>query len=57
MPELLEDLFRNNGENKQQVKDRILARLQRKNNNLTATQKYDIIERLNGVDLKSYIKN
>ena len=24
MPELLEDLFRNNGENKQQVKDRIL---------------------------------
>lgn len=56
MPELLEDLFRNNGENKQQVKDRILARLQRKNNNLTATQKYDIIERLNGVDLKSYIK-
>lgn len=56
MPELLEDLFRNDGENKQQVKDRILARLQRKNNSLTATQKYDIIERLNGVDLKSYIK-
>ena len=33
--ELLEDLFRNSEENKQPVKDRILARLQRKNNNLT----------------------
>lgn len=32
MQELLEDLFRNSGESKQLTKDRILARLQRKNN-------------------------
>lgn len=55
MPELLEDLFRNSGEKKQQVKDRILARLQRKNNNLTSEQKYDVIERLDGIDLKTYV--
>ena len=55
IPELLEDLFRNSGENKQQVKDRILARLQRKNNNLTSEQKYDISERLDGIDLKTYV--
>lgn len=56
IPELLEDLFRNDGECKQQIKDRILARLQRKNNNLTFEQKYDISERLNGIDLKTYVK-
>lgn len=55
MSELLEDLFRNSGENKQQVKDRILARLQRKSNNLTSEQKYDISERLDGIDLKTYV--
>lgn len=55
MPELLEDLFRNSGENKQQVKDRILARLQRKNNDLTSEQKYDISERLDGINLKTYV--
>ena len=55
IPELLEDLFRNGGENKQQVKDRILARLQRKNNNLTPGQKYDVTERLGGIDLKTYV--
>ena len=55
MPELLEDLFRDSGENKQPVKDRILARLQRKSNALTSEQKYDISERLNGIDLKTYI--
>lgn len=55
MPELLEDLFRNSGEKKQQVKDRILARLQRENNNLTSEQKYDVIERLDGIDLKTYV--
>ena len=55
MSELLEDLFRYSGENKQPVKDRILARLQRKNNNLTPEQKYDISERLDGIDLKTYV--
>ncbi len=56
MSELLEDLFRDSGENKQQVKDRILAKLQRKNNNLTSEQKYDVTERLGGVDLKTYVR-
>lgn len=55
MAELLEDLFRNSEENKQPVKDRILARLQRKNNDLTSAQKYDISERLSGIDLKTYV--
>lgn len=55
MSELLEDLFRDSGENKQPVKDRILARLQRKNNDLTPEQKYDISERLGGIDLKTYV--
>lgn len=54
MQELLEDLFRNSGESKQLTKDRILARLQRKNNNLTSEQKYDVSERLDGIDLKTY---
>lgn len=54
MAELLEDLFRISGENKQQIKDRILAKLQRKNSSLTPEQRYDISERLNGMDLKAY---
>lgn len=56
MPELLEDLFRPSDASKQPIKDRILARLQRKNNNLTTEQKYEISERLNGMDLKAYTK-
>lgn len=56
MPELLEDLFRPSDVSKQPVKDRILARLQRKNNNLTSEQKYEVSERLNGKNLKSYVK-
>ena len=56
MPELLEDLFRPTETSKQQIKDRILARLQRKNNNLTVDQKYEVSERLNGSDLKAYTK-
>lgn len=56
MPELLEDLFRPTETSKQQTKDRILARLQRKNNNLTVEQKYEVSERLNGSDLKAYTK-
>lgn len=56
MPELLEDLFRPSDVSKQPIKDRILARLQRKNNNLTSEQKYEVSERLNGKNLKAYIK-
>ena len=56
MPELLEDLFRPSDTSKQPIKDRILARLQRKNNNLTTEQKYEVSERLNGMDLKAYTK-
>lgn len=56
MEELLEDLFRPSGESKQPTKDRILAKLQRKNNNLTDEQKYDISEQLGGSDLKNYVK-
>lgn len=55
MSELLEDLFRNSEENKQQIKDRILARLQRKNNNLTPEQKYEVTERLGDIDLRAYV--
>lgn len=57
MPELLEDLFRPSDASKQSIKDRILARLQRKNNNLTTEQKYEVSERLNGSDLKTYVKD
>ena len=56
MPELLEDLFRPSDTSKQPIKDRILARLQRKNNHLTTEQKYEVSERLNGSDLKAYVK-
>ena len=54
--ELLEDLFRPSGESKQPIKDRILAKLQRKNNNLTDEQKYEISEQLGGSNLKAYVK-
>ena len=56
MPELLEDLFRPSDTSKQPIKDRILARLQRKNNHLTTEQKYEVSERLSGSDLKTYVK-
>ena len=56
MEELLEDLFRPRGESKQPIKDRILAKLQRKNNNLTDEQKYEIAEQLGGSNLKAYVK-
>ena len=56
MPELLEDLFRPSDTSKQPIKDRILARLHRKNNHLTTEQKYEVSERLNGSDLKAYVK-
>ena len=56
MPELLEDLFRPSDTSKQPIKDRILARLQRKNNHLTTEQKYEVSERLNGSHLKAYVK-
>ncbi len=57
MAELLEELFRQTGESKQQVKDRIIARLQRKYGNLSEESKYEISERLGGIDLKAYAKN
>lgn len=56
MAELLEDLFRPGEVSKQPVKDRILARLQRKSNNLTDEQKYDISERLGGKTIREYAK-
>lgn len=56
MEELLEDLFRPSEESKQPIKDRILAKLQRKNNNLTEDQRYEISEYLGGANLKTYVK-
>lgn len=56
MEELLEDLFRPSELSKQPTKDRILAKLQRKNNNLTEEQKIEISEQLDGGNLKSYVK-
>lgn len=57
MSELLEDLFRPDEANKQPIKDRILAKLQRKNNNLTDEQKYEVSERLGGKTVKAYVKD
>lgn len=56
MEEVLEDLFRPSEGSKQQIKDRILAKLQRKNNHLTEQQKYEISEYLGGSSLKDYVK-
>ena len=56
MAELLENLFRPDDANKQPIKDRILAKLQRKNNNLTDEQKYEVSERLDGKTVKAYVK-
>ena len=56
MSEQLEDLFRPDEANKQPIKDRILAKLQRKNNNLTDEQKYEVSERLGGKTVKAYVK-
>lgn len=56
MAELLEDLFRPDSANKQPIKDRVLAKLQRKNNDLTDEQKYEVSERLGGKTVKTYVK-
>ena len=56
MGELLEDLFRPTETSKQPIKDRILAKLQRKYNSLTDEQKFDVSERLGGGNLKTYVK-
>lgn len=56
MEELLEDLFRPDEANKQPIKDRILAKLQRRNSALTDEQKYEVSERLGGNTLKGYVK-
>jgi type I restriction enzyme R subunit len=57
MEELLEDLFRPTETSKQSVKDRILAKLQRKNNALTEEQKLEVAEHLDGCNFKAYIKD
>lgn len=56
MSDLLDELFRPSSQSKQQVKDRIVARLQRKYNNLTSERKYEVSERLGGQDLRDYAK-
>ena len=57
MEQLLEDLFRPSEESKQSIKDRILAKLQRKNNSFTDELKNEISEHLGGDNLKAYIKD
>ena len=54
MKELLEDLARPSSESKQPIKDRIIAKLQRKKSGLTKEQLYEVSERLDGMDLKAY---
>lgn len=56
MAELLEDLFRPSETSKQPIKDRILAKLQRKNNHLTEQQKYEVMEHLGGGTIRAYVK-
>lgn len=56
MEELLEDLFRPSDASKQPIKDRILAKLQRKNNNLTQDQKYEVAEHLDGSNIRAYVR-
>ena len=56
MAELLEELFRPSGESKQPIKDRIIAKLQRKYNSVSAETKYEVSESLGGKDLKTYAK-
>ena len=56
MAELLEDLLRPSETSKQPIKDRILARLQRKSNNLTEEQRYDVSEYLGGKTIREYVK-
>ena len=56
MTELLEDLFRPSDARKQPIKDRILAKLQRKKNHLTDEQLYEISNRLDGGTIRTYVK-
>lgn len=56
MAMLLEELFRDGSTSKQLIKDRIIAKLQRKANNLTDQQKYDIADRTGGESLKDYAR-
>lgn len=56
MATLLEELFRQDNKKKQLIKDRIIAKLQRKANNLTDQQKYDIADRTGGKTLKDYAR-
>ena len=56
MADLLEELFREGSMSKQLIKDRIIAKLQRKANNLTDQQKYDVADRIGGRTLKNYAR-
>ena len=54
MQELLDELARPGSDSKQPIKDRIIAKLQRKKSGLTKEQLYEVPERLDGMDLKAY---
>ena len=54
MTELLEELARPGSDSKQPIKDRIIAKLQRKKSSLTREQLYEVSERLDGLDLNAY---
>ena len=54
MQELLEELVRPGSDSKQPIKDRIIAKLQRKKSGLSREQLYEVSERLDGMDLKTY---
>ncbi len=56
MATLLEDLFHEESTSKQLIKDRIIAKLQRRANNLTEQQKYDVADRNGGEPLKNYAR-
>ena len=57
MAEFLDELARPGADSKQPVMDRILARIQRKNSGLSDAQRYEVTERLHGMDLKTYARN
>ncbi len=54
MKELLEELARPGSDSKQPIRDRIIAKIQRKKSGLTKEQLYEVSERLDGLDLKAY---
>lgn len=54
MRQLLEELQRPSEDSRQPIKDRIIARIQRKKNSLTREQLYEAADRLGGIALKAY---